>query len=134
MAFILFLKECNECLVTSISTSFYVRTEALSAVHNLLGNQLEIRNFIILHVYLYAESQFGVCNDLTHTTSAYLKLLLPHWKRTTATVNGKRGSPVLLIVCGSGVRAVQIIRLIILFVMFLIIRVAAFKVSLAVFF
>lgn len=57
------------------------------------------------------EQHFTICNDMTHTATSYLKTLVPHWKRVAKNHAGSSpGSPVILIVCCSGLRAVQFIR------------------------
>jgi len=48
---------------------------------------------------------------MTHTATSYLKTLVPHWKQVVKNYAGSSaGCPVILIVCCSGLRAVQFIR------------------------
>lgn len=59
---------------------------------------------------LHREQHFAMCNDMTHTATSYLKMLVPHWKRVAKNAGSSPGSPAILIVCSGGLRAVQFIR------------------------
>ncbi|XP_061697450.1 protein CMSS1 [Syngnathoides biaculeatus] len=55
------------------------------------------------------DSSFVACNDLTHSLSSYLKHICPKWAKIQKQHTEKR-SVVLLIVCSSALRAIDLIR------------------------
>ncbi|XP_037136598.1 protein CMSS1 [Syngnathus acus] len=55
------------------------------------------------------DSCFLACNDLTHTLSSYLKHICPKWAKVQRQHTEKR-SVVLLIVCSSALRALELIK------------------------
>jgi protein CMS1 len=80
-------------LITALTTHFHDKLSAIEADEVLLEDK-----------------HFAICNDLTHTSMSYLKSLVPHWKRTIKNFHGQPGSPVILIICSAGLRAVHFIR------------------------
>ncbi|XP_061647418.1 protein CMSS1 isoform X2 [Phyllopteryx taeniolatus] len=55
------------------------------------------------------DSSFVTCNDLTHSVSSYLKHICPKWAKVQKQ-HTEKSSVVLLIVCSSALRAIELIR------------------------
>ncbi|XP_019749995.1 protein CMSS1 isoform X1 [Hippocampus comes] len=55
------------------------------------------------------DSCFLTCNDLTHSLSSYLKQICPKWAKVQRQHTEKK-SVVLLIVCSSALRAIELIK------------------------
>ncbi|XP_034429518.1 protein CMSS1 isoform X1 [Hippoglossus hippoglossus] len=55
------------------------------------------------------DSGFLSCNDLTHTLSSYLKLVCPKWAKIQKQ-HTEKSSVILLIVCSSALRAIELIK------------------------
>nr|XP_061799921.1 protein CMSS1-like [Nerophis lumbriciformis] len=55
------------------------------------------------------DSCFLTCNDLTHSLSSYLKHICPKWAKVQRQ-HTEKGSVVLLIVCSSALRAIELIK------------------------
>jgi len=56
------------------------------------------------------DDHFCRCNDLTHTATSYLKTLMPHWKKMLKGLSDVKGSPLIIVICKSGMRSVDFIR------------------------
>lgn len=79
-----------------------------------------IPNFVFLSVNLcfsvlvdfwLIEKHFALCNDLNHNPTSFMKALVPKWKKLLRDVNPVPGSPLLLVLCPSALRAANFIRL-----------------------
>jgi len=56
------------------------------------------------------ESHFGYCNDLSHTCNSFLNQAVPKWQKRMKNMTETPGSPLLLIICSSALRAAQLNR------------------------
>ncbi|KAF6718603.1 Protein CMSS1 [Oryzias melastigma] len=67
------------------------------------------RSVIELEELKLADSSFLSSNDLTHTLSSYLKQVCPKWAKIQKQ-HSESGSVVILIVCSSALRAIELIK------------------------
>lgn len=73
------------------------------------GHYSSSRSVIELEELHLPDSCFLKCNDLTHSLSSYLKEICPKWVKLRKTHNEKK-SVLMLILCSSAVRALELIR------------------------
>lgn len=73
------------------------------------GHYSSSRSVIELEELQLPDSCFLKCNDLTHSLSSYLKEICPKWVKLRKTHNEKK-SVLMLILCSSAVRALELIR------------------------
>lgn len=73
------------------------------------GHYSSSRSVIELEELHLPGSCFLKCNDLTHSLSSYLKEICPKWVKLRKTHNEKK-SVLMLILCSSAVRALELIR------------------------
>uniref|UniRef100_A0A8C2QQ29 Cms1 ribosomal small subunit homolog n=1 Tax=Capra hircus TaxID=9925 RepID=A0A8C2QQ29_CAPHI len=73
------------------------------ALHVCLQNRLQSMLLIFL------DSCFLKANDLTHSLSSYLKEVCPKWVKLRKNHSEKK-SVLMLIICGSAIRALELIR------------------------
>lgn len=59
---------------------------------------------------LFTESDFYASSEADHTPSSYLRTIVPKWKKLVKSSDLKHGSPLVLIVTSSAIRAVQLNR------------------------
>ncbi|RVE58274.1 hypothetical protein OJAV_G00207640 [Oryzias javanicus] len=67
------------------------------------------RSVIELEELKLADSSFLSSNDLTHTLSSYLKQVCPKWAKIQKQ-HSESGSVVILMVCSSALRAIELIK------------------------
>ncbi|XP_023806819.1 protein CMSS1 isoform X2 [Oryzias latipes] len=67
------------------------------------------RSVIELEELKLADSSFLSSNDLTHTLSSYLKQVCPKWAKIQKQ-HSETGSVVILIVCSSALRAIELLK------------------------
>ena len=60
--------------------------------------------------YEIIDEHFTTCNDGTHTVNSYLRFIIPKWKKLVTNMEATPGSPLLLVICGSGLRAANLTR------------------------
>ncbi|KAM4699840.1 LOW QUALITY PROTEIN: protein CMSS1 [Discoglossus pictus] len=81
-------------------------------LQNMLNEHFgDKRSVIELEELVIPDSCFVQSNDLTHTVSSYLKEICPKWSKLTKNHKTKK-SIVILLVCSSAIRALEIIKLI----------------------
>lgn len=56
------------------------------------------------------DSHFGYCNDLSHTCNSFLNQAVPKWQKRMKNMKEEAGSPLLLLICSSAIRAAQLNR------------------------
>jgi len=57
------------------------------------------------------DEHVALCNDLTFTPSSFLRSLVVHWKKLVKKqLTGSPGSPLIVVICSSGLRAANFIR------------------------
>lgn len=66
--------------------------------------------FFLLHYFIPIDSDFYVSSEGDHTPSSYLRTILPKWKKLVQTSQLKPGSPLVLIITSSAIRAVHLNR------------------------
>ncbi|XP_053562031.1 protein CMSS1 [Bombina bombina] len=69
------------------------------------------RSVIEMEELMIPDSCFLTSNDLTHTPSSYLKEICPKWSKLSKNHKEKK-SVLILIVCSSAIRALELIKLI----------------------
>ncbi|XP_054642338.1 protein CMSS1 [Dunckerocampus dactyliophorus] len=79
-------------------------------LQNLLTHYFaDKRSLIELEELKLHDSFFLSCNDLTHSLSSYLKQICPKWAKVQKQ-HTQKSSVVLLIVCSSALRAIELIK------------------------
>lgn len=63
-----------------------------------------------MHYFIPKDSDFYASSEGDHTPSSYLRTILPKWKKLVQTSQLKPGSPLVLIITSSAIRAVHLNR------------------------
>ncbi|XP_073701168.1 protein CMSS1 [Garra rufa] len=96
--------------ITDVLTSSEPVAGTPADLMSLLKSHLsKTRSVIELDDMALSESCFLSCNDLSHSLSSYLKEVCPKWAKIQKKHTQTR-SVVLLIVCGSALRAIDLIK------------------------
>ena len=64
----------------------------------------------LMMIVFIADDDFYPSSDADHTPVSYLRTILPKWKKQMKTSVLKPGSPLLLVLTSSAIRAVQLNR------------------------
>lgn len=67
-------------------------------------------DFFCMHYFIPIDSDFYASSEGDHTPSSYLRTILPKWKKLVQTSQLKPGSPLVLIITSSAIRAVHLNR------------------------
>lgn len=71
---------------------------------------VEDEDFFFMYYFIPIDSDFYASSEGDHTPSSYLRTILPKWKKLVQTSQLKPGSPLVLIITSSAIRAVHLNR------------------------
>nr|XP_057938054.1 protein CMSS1 isoform X2 [Doryrhamphus excisus] len=96
--------------ITDVLASSEPKPGCPADVQNLLTHYFaDKRSVIELEELKLHDSCFLSCNDLTHSLSSYLKQICPKWSKVQKQ-HTQKSSVVLLIVCSSAIRTIELIK------------------------
>ncbi|XP_062312538.1 protein CMSS1 isoform X2 [Osmerus eperlanus] len=95
-------------------------TDVLATSEPKAGSPVDLQNLVVEHFsdkrsviemedLNLLDSCFLSCNDLTHSLSSYLKEICPKWAKVQKQ-HTEKGAVVLLIVCSSALRTIELIK------------------------
>ncbi|KAM9804885.1 protein CMSS1 [Neosynchiropus ocellatus] len=97
--------------ITDVLASSEPKPGCPSDLQMLLASHFSDKRSVIEQEELkLADSCFLTSNDLTHSLSSYLKLVCPKWSKIQK-LHTEKSSVVLLVVCSSALRTIQLIKL-----------------------
>ncbi|KAM8857016.1 protein CMSS1 isoform 2-T2 [Synchiropus picturatus] len=97
--------------ITDVLASSEPKAGSASDLQSMLAQHFSDKRSVIEQEELkLADSCFLTSNDLTHSLSSYLKLVCPKWSKVQKQ-HTEKSSVVLLVVCSSALRCIQLIKL-----------------------
>eukprot|EP00066_Takifugu_rubripes_P017835 XP_011607101.1 PREDICTED: protein CMSS1 [Takifugu rubripes] len=96
--------------ITDVLASSKPKAGSPADLQNLVTQYFSDKRSVIEQEDLrLSDSCFLSCNDLTHTLSSYLKQVCPKWAKIQKN-HTEKSSVVLLIVCSSALRAIELLK------------------------